>query len=182
MEELIRQIEKDLDLLLRDKTLSPLRKELNESVDLRAARLIIFSLQWSSVGYQSALRFAGAKVGQAIGTNFAGRELSLILKDLKKIFEGLKWGRVETGIDIKNKKISLRLIDSLTSAGAPNINQTLCFFEEGFIEGCLDGIIKIKGALTLAGLTENVARVDVKETKCVGLGADFCEFTVTLGS
>lgn len=182
MEKIIKKIEEDLGLLVGGQTLSPLRKELKDDIDLRAARLIIFSLQWASVGYQSALRFAGAKMGQTIGVNFETRELSVVIKNIQKIFEGLKWGKVEIESDIKNKKISLRLIDSLTSSGAPDINQNLCFFEEGFIEGCLDGVIKSKMALTLFGLEKSIKRVTVKETKCVGLGADFCEFTINLES
>lgn len=182
MERAIKQIEEDLACLLRGVTPAAIRKELSDNVDLRAARLIIFSLQWASVGYQSALRFAGAKLGQTMGTHFETRELSLIFGEIKKLFEGLKWGKVETEIRLKEKRISLKLIDSLTSASVGNINQNLCFFEEGFIEGCLDGIIKQKGALALLGLDEAISRVDVKEMKCVGQGADFCEFTITLAS
>ena len=181
MEELIREIEKDLVLFLQDKTPASLRGEIGDNIDLRAARLIIYSLQWASVGYQSVLRFAGGKLGRAIGINFEGRELSLVLKNLKKIFEGLNWGKTEIETKPKDKKIILKIIDSLTSAGVQNIKQNLCFFEEGFIEGSLDGIIKRKGFLTLFGLKGNINRVGVKETKCVGLGDDFCEFTITLG-
>lgn len=182
MEKAIKQIEEDLVSFLRDKIPSPLRKELKDEVDLRAARLIILSLQWASVGYQSALRFAGAKFGQAMGIHFESRELSLILKDLKKIFEGLKWAKVEIEKKPKGKKINFRLIDSLTSAGVENVNQNLCFFEEGFIEGCLDGIIKAKGPLTCIGCEKKISKVEVRETKCRGLGNEFCEFTITLGS
>lgn len=182
MEKLIRKIEDDLGLLIKDQAPAPIRKELKDEINLRVARLIIFSLQWASVGYQSALRFAGAKTGHEIGNHFVAREISLVLKDIKKIFEGLKWGKVEAEIDIKNKKINLRLIDSLTSSGISNINQSICFFEEGFIDGCLDGVIKRSGPLTLAGLGGGVTGVDVKETKCVGLGDPHCEFTITLKS
>lgn len=182
MEKLIRNIEEDLGLLIKGQTLTSPRKELKDEIDFRAARLIIYSLQWASVGYQSALRFAGAKIGQETGNHFVSREISLILKDIKKIFEGLKWAKVETEIDIKNKKINLRLIDSLTSAGISNINQSICFFEEGFIDGCLDGVIKRSGPLTLTGVPEGITGVDVKETKCVGLGDPHCEFTITLRS
>lgn len=181
MKDIINKIEEDLSSLLHDEALLPTRKELEDSVDVRAARMIILSLQWASVGYQSVLRFAGAKLGQTTGVHFETRELSHILQGFKKIFEGLKWGRVETETKPEGEKISLRLIDSLTSAGIQNINQSLCFFEEGFIEGCLDGIIKNKGALTMVGLEGNIKRTDVKETKCVGLGDDFCEFTIALG-
>ena len=182
MEKAIKQIEEDLDLFLQDKLPSPLRKELKEEIDLRAARLIIFSLQWASVGYQSALRFAGSKFGQAMGYYFKSREISLILEDLKKIFEGLKWGKIEIETNPKQKEASLRIIDSVTSAGVSNVQQNLCFFEEGFIEGCLDGVIKNKGPLTLFGLEESISKIEVRETKCLGLGNDFCQFTITLGS
>ncbi len=181
MEELIKKIEKDLTLFIRDEKPASLRGKMGDSVDLRAARLIIYSLQWASVGYQSVLRFSGEKLGRAIGTNFEGREISMVLKNLKKIFEGLGWGKVEIEIKLKDKNVVLRIIDSLTSSGVQNINQNLCFFEEGFIEGSLDGIIKTKGPLILVGSEKNIDRIDVKETKCVGLGDDFCEFTITLG-
>ncbi|MBI4101506.1 MAG: hypothetical protein HY443_00885 [Candidatus Nealsonbacteria bacterium] len=182
MEKAIKQIEEDLDLLLRDQVPGVLRKELGDGVDLRAARLIILSLQWASVGYQSALRFAGAKFGQGIGVYLEVRELSLALESLKKIFEKLKWGKVEIEMALQQKKAILRIVDSLTSSGVPNINQNLCFFEEGFIEGCLEGVIKGRGSLSLMGFPGNISGVDVREARCVGQGASACEFEINLKS
>lgn len=182
MERAIRQIEGDLELLLRDQIPSVLRKDVGDAVDLRAARLIVLALQWASVGYQSALRFAGAKFGQNVGAYLEARELSLALGAIKKIFEKLKWGKIEIGTFPQQKKAILRIADSLTSAGVPNVDQSLCFFEEGFIEGCLDGIIKSRGPLSLMGFNGNISGVDVKEVHCVGQGAPVCEFSVILRS
>ena len=63
MEKIIEGLEKDLRDVIEGKSLKTLRKELGDTIDIRLLRMIVFSLQWASIGYQSALRFAGMKFG-----------------------------------------------------------------------------------------------------------------------
>jgi len=178
MEKIIEDLEKDLKRLLEGKSLDVLRKELGDKVDIRLYRMLVFALQWSSVGYQSALRFAGMKLGKRIGQSSEKAELSLILEEIKKIIEGLRGGRIELEIMPKLKGAELKIYDSSLTAGVPNILQTLCFFEEGFIEGYLDGVISKQGYLAMLGSDANIKDVSVEEKRCVGLGDDFCGFLI----
>lgn len=182
MRKLIEKIKEDFDLFLKDKTPSPLRKQKGDKADIRATRLIIFSLLWASVGYQSVLRFGGLKIGKEIGLEIEERKLDTTLNRLKKILESLNWGKIETKVDLEAKTATLTITDSLTAAGASDANQRLCFFEEGFIEGFLEGVIYRNRFLHLGIPGQNIKEVRVKETKCIGLGNDYCEFKITLGS
>jgi len=56
--------------------------------------------------------------------------------------------------------------------------QSLCFFEEGFIEGYIDGVIAKKGSLTVVGGKVSVNKVSVEEKRCIGLGDDHCGFLI----
>jgi len=84
MERIIEDLEKDLRSIVEGKPLKTLRKELGDEVNIRALRMIVYSLQWTSVGYQSALRLAGMKFGKRMGENSERTELSLVVKEIKK--------------------------------------------------------------------------------------------------
>lgn len=178
MEKIIEGLEKDLRNIIEGKPLKTLRKKLGDQVDVRALRMIVFSLQWASVGYQSALRFAGMKLGKRIGENSERSELSLILEEIKKIIETLREGKVEIEIIPKLKGAQIKIYESSLTAEIPNVLQKLCFFEEGFIEGYLDGVISKKGPIAVAGTEVSIAKVSVEEKRCVGLGDDFCGFLI----
>lgn len=178
MEKIIEGLEKDLRNIIEGKPLKILRKDLGDVVDIRILRMIIFSLQWVSVGYQSALRLAGMKFGKRVGENSNRTEFSLALEEIKKIIETLKGGTVELSMMPELKGVELRVYESSLAAEVPNVLQNLCFFEEGFIEGYLDGIIAKLGALTIAGGEVSITKVNVEEKRCVGLGDDFCGFLI----
>jgi predicted hydrocarbon binding protein len=178
MEEVIQVLQNDLRNIIEDKPTKTLREESGDLVDLRALRIVNFSLQWASVGYQSALRFAGMKFGRRLGENSETKELSSLLRELKKLIESLKAGKIEVKLQALSKKAFLTIYESALSAGVPNISQNLCFFEEGFIEGYLDGVIAKQGSLI--GGFENITEVEVRETKCQGKGDPFCQFTINL--
>ena len=59
---------------------------------------------------------------------------------------------------------TLRIYELANSAGAINIGETLCHFTAGEIAGTIEAMI---GSAT-----------SVKETKCKGLGDDYCEFEI----
>lgn len=178
MEKIIEGLEKDLRDVIEGKPLKTLRKELGDTIDIRLLRMIVFCLQWVSVGYQSALRLAGMKFGKRMGENSDKSELSLILGELKKIIEFLREGKVELEMTPGLKRVQLKIYESSLTCGVANILQNLCFFEEGFIEGYLDGVISKKGSIAVAGQEFSVTNVNVEERRCVGLGDNFCGFLI----
>jgi len=178
MEKIIEDLEKDLKDIIDGKPLEAKRKELGDQVDIRLCRMVIFSLQWASVGYQSALRFAGMKLGKRIGENSKKTEFSLVLEEIKKIIEYLRGGKVEIEVMPKLKRAQFKIYESSLTAGVPNVLQNLCFFTEGFIEGYLDGVISKKGPLAVADGEVSVEKVSCEEKRCVGLGDDFCSFLI----
>jgi hypothetical protein len=178
MERIIEDLEKDLRDVIEGKTPKTLRKELGDTVDIRLLRMIVFSLQWSSVGYQSALRFAGMKFGKRMGEDSEKSELGLILEEIKKIIEFLRGGKVEIELMPETKGAQLKIYESSLTAGVPNVLQTLCFFEEGFIEGYLDGVISKKGSIAVAGQEFSITNVSCEEKRCIGLGDKFCGFLI----
>ena len=178
MERIIEDLEKDLMSIVEGKPLKTLRKELGDKVDVRALRMIVYALQWTSVGYQSALRLAGMKFGKRLGENSERTELSLVLEEIKKIIEVLRQGKVEIEILPKERGVQLKIYESSLTAGVPNVMQNLCFFEEGFIEGYFDGVIAKKGPIAVAGAEVSISKVSCEEKRCIGLGDDFCGFLI----
>jgi predicted hydrocarbon binding protein len=180
MEKLLEDLERDIKSILEGKEVKQKRKDLGDKVDIRLCRMIVYSLQWASVGYQSALRFAGMKLGKRLGEVSEKTELSLVLEEIKKIIEYLRGGRVEIEIMPEIKGAQLKIYDSYLTSGIPNILQNLCFFEEGFIEGYLDGVISKKGPIAVAGQGFSVSKVSCEEKKCIGLGDDYCGFLIKI--
>jgi predicted hydrocarbon binding protein len=178
MEKLLEDLERDLKSILEGKEVKQKRKDLGDKVDIRLCRMIVYSLQWASVGYQSALRFAGMKFGKRLGEASEKTELGLVLEEIKKIIEYLKGGRVEIEIMPEAKGAQLKIYDSYLTSGIPNVLQNLCFFEEGFIEGYLDGAISKNGSLAVASQGISVLGVTCQEVRCVGLGDKFCGFLI----
>jgi predicted hydrocarbon binding protein len=178
MEKLIESLKKDLRSIVGGKAPKILRKELGDTVDVRYLRMVTFGLQWASVGYQSALRLAGMKFGKKLGTDCEKTELSLILEEIKKIIESLRGGRVEIEVMPKLKGVQLKIYESALTAEVPNILQNLCFFEEGFIEGYIDGVLSRQNSIAVAGGDFSVNKVSVEEKRCIGLGDDFCGFFI----
>jgi len=178
MEKLIEELERDLKSVLEGKEIKPKRKELGEEVNILLCRMVVYSLQWASVGYQSALRFAGMKLGKRFGENSERTELSLVLEEIKEIIEYLKGGRIEIEMIPDIRSVQIKVHDSYLTSGIPNILQNLCFFEEGFIEGYLEGAIAKHGSLSVAGEGISISSVTCQEIRCVGLGDEFCGFLI----
>jgi len=178
MEKIIEGLEKDLRDIIEGRLLGDIRKELKDSIDIRALRMVVFALQWASVGYQSALRFTGMKLGKRIGSGSEKSELSLVLKEIKVILESLRQGKVEIEIIPEIKGAQFKIYESALTTGVPNVLQNLCFFEEGFIEGYLDGVISKIGSLAVAGGEVSITKVSCEEKRCIGLGDDFCGFLI----
>lgn len=178
MEKIIEDLEKDLKDIIDGKELKVIREELGDKIDIRGLRMVVFALQWTSVGFQSTLRLAGMKFGKKIGTSSQKTELTLVLREIQKIIETLLEGKVEIEITSELNGAQLKIYNSSLTAKVPNIMQNLCFFEEGFIEGYIDGVISKAGALAVAGGQTSVNKISVQEKRCVGLGDDFCSFLI----
>lgn len=178
MERIIKDLQEDLRNIIEGKKAKTLRERGGDLIDIRIPRIIDFSLQWASVGYQSALRFAGMKFGKRLGEMSSSRELSSVLKEIKKIIEELKEGEVEFELSGEKNIAQFKIYNSSLTNSVPNISQNLCFFKEGFIEGYLGGIIALRGSLLVS--FKNINKVEVKETKCQGKGDKFCQFTIIL--
>lgn len=178
MERIIRDLQNDLRNIIEGGKPRVLREKTEDLVDLRALRIIDFSLQWASVGYKSALRFAGMKFGRRLGEMSSSKELSSVLEEIKKVVEELKEGEVKFEVSEKKNIAQFKIYNSSLTNSVPNISQNLCFFREGFIEGYLGGIIAVRSSLLV--FFKNIKRVEVKETKCQGKGDKFCQFTIIL--
>ena len=178
MERIIKDLQEDLRNIIEGEKAKTLRERGGDLIDIRIPRIIDFSLQWASVGYQSALRFAGMKFGKRLGEMSSSKELSSVLKEIKKIIEELKEGEVELELSGEKNIPQLKIYNSSLTNSVPNISQNLCFFKEGLIEGYLEGVIAVRGLLLVS--FKNINRVEVKETKCQGKGDKFCQFTIVL--
>lgn len=144
-----------------------IRKELPDTVNLKLPRALIQSLQWISVGYASALYFAGKKLGSSIiaGELPDGR-LTSILGGIGGLFNNLGIGRLEV-VEAGKTKAIVRLYESSTAYGMRPINKPVCFFESGIIAGVLENRLKVP--------------VMVNEVLCGGLGDKYEEFVVRIG-
>lgn len=179
MEKIIEELEKELGAIIDGKPLKTKRKKLGDEIDVRFCRMIVFSLLWASVGYQSGLRLAGMKLGKSMGIKCEKTELGVILGEIKKIIERLREGEVEIRVMPDYKGVQFIISEGAVSYGVPNILQNICFFEEGFIEGYLDGAISKLGPLILVGFDGAIRNVSVKERRCIGLGDKYCEFLIS---
>jgi len=178
MEKIIAELEKELRDVAKGKPRKPLGEKLGKEITLNFLRVVIFTLQWTSVGYHSALRLAGMKLGRRIGEGSEKTEFSLVLEEVKRIIIALRGGRVESEIMPETKGAKLKIYDSPITVDVPNVLQNLCFFEEGFIDGYLDGVIAKSGPLAIANTGLSVEKVSVEEKRCIGLGDDHCEFLI----
>ena len=178
MEKIIEKLEKELREVAEGKTLKPLREKFGEEITVCFLRVVVSALQWTSVGYHSALRLAGMKFGKRLGEGSERTELSLVSEEIKRIMRALRGGRVEVEILSESREAELKIYDSPCLINIPNVLQSLCLFEEGFIEGYIDGVIAKNGPLAVASKELSIERVSVEEKRCVGLGDEYCSFLI----
>ncbi|MEM7820356.1 MAG: V4R domain-containing protein [Candidatus Aenigmatarchaeota archaeon] len=156
-------IEDELGRILKKEHI---RKEMPDTVNLKLPRMLVQSLQWISVGYASALYFAGKKLGAAIIAKELPSGLKPMLNAVGNIFMDLGMGRLEV-VDVSATKAIVRLYEGSTAYGMKPINKPVCFFESGLIAGALEAKLKNK--------------VMVNEVLCGGLGDKYEEFVVRIG-
>jgi len=144
-----------------------IRKTIPDKVDIKLFRILVHSLQWVSVGYASALYFAGKKLGkEIISQEVKGNDVKKILQEIGKFFQKYGVGKLEIK-EIKESDAVVRLKEGSTSYHMEPIGKPVCFFESGLIAGVLEGKLKKK--------------VAVNETMCGGLGDEEDEFKIRIG-
>lgn len=156
--------EKDLEKSLKK---GKIRKVLPDKVDLKLYRTLVHSLQWVSVGYASALYFAGKKLGsEIISKDIGGNDIKTIMKEISELFKNYGIGNLEILETSDNRNIA-QLKDCATCYHMEPVGKQICFFEAGLIAGILEAKVKRK--------------VVVNETLCGGLGDEIDEFNIRIG-
>ena len=129
-------------------------------------RTLVLGLQWVSVGYSSALYFAGKKFGkETVAPTIKSNDLKGILKDAGTVFKSLGIGTLGIKEAQENRAV-LTLKNGTTAHGMSSVGKPICFFECGLIAGILEGRLK--------------KNVTVNETMCGGLGDSEEEFIVKM--
>ena len=155
--------EEDLKRYLKKEKI---RKTLGDNVDIRYLRNLIHSLQWISVGYSSALYFAGKKLGKdIISKQIKGSDIKSVLKEIQDLFKDQGIGKLEI-VELGDKKIVLQLKECSTCYHMTEIGKPICYFESGLISGIIEGAATKKN--------------QVSETMCGGLGDEFDEFQIKM--
>lgn len=154
------------DALKKSLKKEKIRKSEPDKVDIRLTRLLVQSLEWISVGYSSALYFAGKKLGKEIvSKEIKGNDIKSLLKFITEFFHGLGIGKIEV-VEQSDKRIILHLKECSTCYHMSEVGKPVCFFESGLIAGILES--KLSKAL-------------VNETLCGGLGDEIDEFQIKVG-
>ncbi len=135
------------------------KKRGKESI--MSKRAIIYSLEWLSVGYFSALYMAGKKYAKhALAERIKGK-LPDAHTFLVKFFSDMGFGKLVVE-GAQNKRYVYRLEHCSTCWEMPPVGKPVCFFEAGLIAGILEAKLG--------------KRVTVTETLCGGLGDNCDEF------
>ncbi|MFH1126570.1 MAG: V4R domain-containing protein [archaeon] len=145
-------IDRELDVFLKDKELCP-----NVS-----KRLMVYSLEWLSVGYFSALYMAGKKFAKnSLSDRCDADSVEKACAFLEDFFMRSGIGKLKL-IGDSGTRYVFRLEDCSACRDMHPVEAQICYFEAGIIAGFLESKVK--------------KRVVVRETLCGGLGDDYCEF------
>lgn len=137
----------------------------------RALRLIgVMEGLDSTIGDASTLVYTSGKgLGLQLGNSIlskTGKNLDNYAKEVANAVRDLGVGILSiTKLDLPGSFIRLQVEECITCAGMPNIGKKVCHFEAGFVSGVLEAFIG--------------KAVNVKETKCWGMGDKVCEFEAT---
>lgn len=105
----------------------------------------------------------GGNIGSKLEVLFKSEDLDFLLEELARFWKKHSFGAID---DVKqvDKQISFNVYDCFECKHMPNVGQTLCKFDEGF----LNSLFTIK-------FEEKFA---VKEIECFGTGATHCRFKI----
>lgn len=141
-----------------------MKKGSTGKVSVKTYRMVTHGLQEVSVGYSSALYFAGKKIAKSIiADQIKGTDLKSIIKSLSSFFkkEGLGSLKIK---EMTEKTATIVLTGSASSSGMTPVGKPVCYFESGLMSGVLEAKTKKK--------------VIVNEVLCGGLGDKVDEFLV----
>ncbi len=148
------------------------RKTLVSANSVGALRSIIItgSKQFGIGTIGSILRIAGGEFSTLRATEMieSGKiekgDVSSWLELVKFDFKNWGYGILTTET-IDDAKIVVKLDESMSSAGIPNLGKSVCYYEGGRITG---GLSEVTGE-----------KWQFVETNCWGMGDDFCRFEIT---
>ncbi len=129
--------------------------------NILSKRAIIYSLEWLSVGYFSALYMAGKKFGKHTLAERVRGNVRDANDFLMKFFSDMGFGRLKV-VNSGGTRFVFRLEHCATCWKMAPVGKQICFFEAGIIAGILEAKIG--------------KRVTVQETLCGGLGDECDEF------
>jgi predicted hydrocarbon binding protein len=136
------------------------RREVGDFLSISISQSLNYLLLSTSKGHVVLSRWAGRKVGERIIKRIGVNNLFDALDYLKDLFRDLKMGILE--YETNPTFISVKMRESVYSAGVKNINMKLCVFMAGIVEG--------------AFIEATSVRWTVTETKCTANGDPQCEF------
>ncbi|XRP96177.1 V4R domain-containing protein [Methanocaldococcus sp. 16A] len=133
------------------------RNSLGRNIDITVFRLIRFMNleRYLGRGAHGVIYDCGRELGKSLNPSS--------IEDVVKFCEEYKIGKVEI---VNKNPLQIRVCECISCSGLPEVGETLCWFEGGFIAGCLEKILNKK--------------VRVNETHCAGLGNNFCQFEIKI--
>lgn len=150
-------IEQELDVFLKE----------NKSCENISKKLLIYSLEWLSVGYFSALYMAGKKLAKnSLVEKIESNDMVDVNKFLENFFVKACIGKLKL-VGVSDQRYVYRLEECNTCRDIRPVGREICYFEAGIIAGVLEAKLK--------------KRVVIRETLCGGLGDDYCEFIARVG-
>jgi len=134
---------------------NPKRDTLGRKIDIVVYRLVRFMdlEKYLGRGAHAVIYACGKKLGESLNPKS--------IEDVVRFCEEYKIGKVEI---VNKEPLQIRVYECISCSGLPNVGESLCWFEGGFIAGCLE---KITGK-----------KCQAKETHCFGLGNEFCQFEI----
>lgn len=133
------------------------RKDLGRDIDITVFRLIRFMdlERYMGRGANGIIYHAGKELGKSLNPK--------TIDDIVKFCEDYKIGKIEI---VSEDPLQIRVDECISCSGLPECNESLCWFEGGFIAGCLEKVFN--------------KSIQAKETHCAGLGDDFCQFDIKI--
>ncbi|CAB3289418.1 4-vinyl reductase 4VR [Methanocaldococcus lauensis] len=131
------------------------RNSLGREINITVFRIMRFMdlERYLGRGAHGVIYECGRELGESLNPS--------TIDDVVNFCEKHKIGKVEI---INKSPLQIRVYECISCSGLPEVGEPLCWFEGGFIAGCLEKILNKK--------------VRAKETHCAGLGDDFCQFEI----
>ncbi len=131
------------------------REQLGRNIDISVFRMVRFMdlEKYLGKGAHGVIYDAGKKLGHELNPKS--------IEEITEFCKGYKIGIIEI---VEKNPLCIRVNECISCNGLSNCGEPLCWFEGGFIAGCLEKVFNKK--------------VRAKETHCAGLGDKFCQFEI----